>query len=226
MNLSRFLLGLLILAPISVHGSPIAGIPISGTTLGCFGSGCTPVLSDTLGGLTFIGGVFSGTTDSGGEFAPGVSGNSFGLFVLSGSPFNYGSFSLPSSFTLLVDLASPSPGSNPDPMFNAEVAGVVNSGTQGTVSISFAGLCHGCGGPPAFLYNYAELGGTGTLSVHINPHSFSLSAGSPATQTLIQDGHFHTTFDLVATPEPGTYSMGLAGISLLAAGILRKRKRA
>jgi len=217
MKVLRFACAFAVIATGISQASPILGIGIEGTTLGCFGLGCTPVGLDFFGGLAFSGGTFSGATDTNGEFAPGVTGNNFGMFSLfAGLPFSYGTFGAPTPFTLRLILSAPTPGNGAGQDFTVgEITGVVTSPTNGTVSVTWPGICHGCGNPPVFLYNFDYLTpGDGTISVHINPLSFSLAPGSPAIQTAIQDGHFHTDVTGIV-PEPGTWLMLVGALGVL-----------
>jgi len=66
---------------------------VAGSTLGCFGAGCTPAASSTLSGLTFDNSTFaitttagSGTLDSSAN--PGSNFNNLGSFTMSTTPGN------------------------------------------------------------------------------------------------------------------------------------------
>ncbi len=201
------------------QASPIAGISITGTTLGCFGVACTPVGVATVGGFSFTGGSFNGQTDINGEFAPGVTGNNLGVYSLNGTNFNYGT-GAGTPFTMQLILTNPLPGLPGGKNFAAQITGAVSTNTNGTLSVTWPGICHGCGAP-VFLYNFSIPQGNGNISVHINPVSFSLSAGNPGPQTAIQDGHFHT--DMVATPEPSAVLLVMGGI--LAFAMIQRTRR-
>jgi len=202
------------------QAAPISGIDIIGSTLGCFGVGCTPIATDTVGGLTFTGGSFAGQTDAAGEFAPGNTGNNLGTFSLVGTLFDYGVFGVDAiPFTLRMMFTAPSPGLPAGHEFEAAISGLVGTNIQGTLSVTWPGICHGCGAPAVFLYDFSVPQGDGTISAHINPLSFSLSQTSPAPQTAIQDGHFHTD---VVNPIPEPMTLILLSGGLIALGLARR----
>jgi hypothetical protein len=81
---------------------------IAGSTLGCFGAGCTPVASVTSLGLTFSNSTFATTTTSGfrsldGNANPGSNFNNLGSFTMSTTPGNL----IGQTFTLQVTLTAP-----------------------------------------------------------------------------------------------------------------------
>ncbi len=81
---------------------------IAGSTLGCFGAGCTPATSSTLLGMTFSSSTFAATTTSGfrsfdGSANPGSNFNNLGSFTMSTTPGNL----VGQTFTLQVTLTAP-----------------------------------------------------------------------------------------------------------------------
>ncbi len=102
------LLGLLALTIFTLGSSAARADEVffSGSTLGCFGAGCTPVATSTILGLTYVNSTFSGTT----------AGGFLGIGNLPGTPNldNLGSFSLTnmvatynSTFTVRVTFTDP-----------------------------------------------------------------------------------------------------------------------
>jgi hypothetical protein len=81
---------------------------IAGSTLGCFGAGCTPGASSTSLGLTFSNSTFATTTTSGfrildGNANPGSNFNNLGSFTMSTTPGNFDG----QTFTLQVTFTAP-----------------------------------------------------------------------------------------------------------------------
>jgi len=81
---------------------------IAGSTLACFGAGCTPVASSTFMGLTFSGSTFAITSTSGfyllnGTANPGMNFNNLGSLTLSTTPGNV----IGESFTLQITFTAP-----------------------------------------------------------------------------------------------------------------------
>src|SRR5690349_5119187 len=81
---------------------------IAGSTLGCFGAGCTPAASSTFMGLTFSNSTFAATTTSGfillnGNASPGSNLNNLGSLTLSTTPGNV----VGQPFTLQITFTAP-----------------------------------------------------------------------------------------------------------------------
>lgn len=81
---------------------------IAGSTLACFGAGCTPQASSSLLGLTFSSSTFAITTTSGsrilnGEANPGFNFNNLGSFTMSTTPGNL----IGQPFTLQITFTAP-----------------------------------------------------------------------------------------------------------------------
>jgi len=81
---------------------------VAGSTLGCFGTGCTPVASSTSLGLTFSNSTFASTTTSGfrsfdASANPGSNFNNLGSITMSATPGDV----IGQTFTLQITLAAP-----------------------------------------------------------------------------------------------------------------------
>lgn len=81
---------------------------IAGSTLACFGAGCTPVASSTFMGLTFSNSTFAVTTTSGfhlldGSGNPGSNFNNLGSLTMSTTPGNL----VGQPFTLQITFTAP-----------------------------------------------------------------------------------------------------------------------
>ena len=81
---------------------------IAGSTLGCFGTGCTPAVSSSFMGLTFSNSTFAITTSSGfatltGNANPGSNFNNLGSLSMSSTPGNVSG----QTFTLQITFSAP-----------------------------------------------------------------------------------------------------------------------
>lgn len=81
---------------------------IAGSTLGCFGTGCTPLPSSSSSGVTFNNSTFAITTSSGfvtlnGNANPGANFNNLGSFTMSTTPGNIAG----QTFTLQITFDAP-----------------------------------------------------------------------------------------------------------------------
>lgn len=81
---------------------------IAGSTLGCFGAGCTPGTSSSSSGVTFSNSTFATTTSSGfgslnGNANPGSNFNNLGSFTMSPTPGNIAG----QTFTLQITFSAP-----------------------------------------------------------------------------------------------------------------------
>jgi len=130
--------GFLTIGPSAVQADEVY---IAGSTLGCFGAGCTPGNSATVPGLTYSNSTFSGTTANGfralgGNPNPGANFNNLGSFSLSTAPNN---FDL-QQFTLLVNFTAPQgiTGTN-QALYTAVLFGTVRANDQGGVSLLLTG---------------------------------------------------------------------------------------
>jgi hypothetical protein len=182
-----------------------AQVTVSGSTLGCFGMGCTNFaaaqsygISGTGETIQFTGSSFSGTTN---PVTNGVSIGNFGSFVLTPAPNGTTpntTFSTP--FTLLFQLTAPNGASSPTETFT--VSGFVgNVNGQGARDISYGG------GSTTFTF----AGGSGTITT--NPDAI----GTQANQI---GGRITATASTV--PEPSTYALMGMGLVSLAAAVRRR----
>ena len=113
-------------------------VHISGSTAGCFGAGCIPGASATVGSLMYVNSTFSGTTASGflgvGANASTPNVDNLGSMTVTPSAFNYTG----QTFTLQVTFTAPQGinGSN-QATFTATLTGTVTGTQQGGVFIDF-----------------------------------------------------------------------------------------
>ena len=173
-----------------------------GSTQGCFGAGCTPTSTATLGGLTFTGGTFN-QADSNGFLAIGGTTDNLGILALDGTALSYTG----QLFTLLVTFTAP-PGTTPGSgSYSALLTGSVTSNNVGGVFFDFNN------NPLTFNYT----GGTFTLVVN----DVSVAAGS-ANQEI--SGQIRNT--PLAIPEPATWGLMLLGFAGIGVAMRRRRRLA
>lgn len=173
-----------------------AEITFSGTTLGCFGAGCSVGSTATNQGLTFTSGTFSGTTSNGFLGVGNDIVNNFGNLTLATAapPVTY---NVP--FTLEVIFTQPTGVSPGTPTYTALVTGSV-TGANGGAFFDFNNA-------PQFFTSNA-----GPFSLFIN--DVTVRAG----------GTNNISGNITATPEPATWAMMLLGFFAVGFTAYRKRK--
>ena len=197
---------------------------VAGSTLGCFGAGCTPQASSTLLGLTFSNSTFASTTSSGfrsldGNANPGSNFNNLGSFTLSTTPGNL----VGQPFTLQITLTAPQglTGSN-----QITVAGTISSiGMNGGLifewnpfSIPFSFNDSNCEpDPTGGIPGQQTTCGTGSFNFVIN--DVVIEPG----QTVALTGSIQRA-EQQPIPEPTTMLLLATGVAGLA-GITRSRIR-
>jgi PEP-CTERM motif len=153
---------------------------VAGSTLGCFGAGCTPATSSTLLGLTFSSSTFAITTTSGfaslnGNANPGANFNNLGSFTMA-TPGNFAG----QTFTLQVTLTAPQGFVDPNPV--TLVYSISSIGMNGGVIFE----------PTPFLVGFRFI----DLNCEPNP-----TGGIPGQQTTCGTGAFVFSFhDVVIEP--------------------------
>jgi hypothetical protein len=154
----KILAGLGVLAVLAFAGPAQAQqTQVTGTTTGCFGVGCTPVDTATVGGLTFDGNTFSDLTSVGGFLGLGGAVNNLGSYTLLNSPtFTYTGTPFSLDVAFLVPTTDPASA-----LFHALLQGEVNPNGSGGVQVSF--LTHD------FAFNFVTAESpTNVLQLHIN----------------------------------------------------------
>lgn len=191
------LLGAAVVA-VAFGSTPAAAVVFSGSTTGCFGTGCSPAPLAITDQLAFVGNPsFSGSTTTGplnvvfGAFA--VSDPL--VFLLDFNDTYSGQFNLKVDFT--------APAASPDPaFFSANLSGTLNWRNGGLLTIDFGDAQH-----------FTFAGGSFNLEIQdVTLQTSRLNHGD--AEFLIG------TFSAVtAVPEPSTWAMmilGFAGVSFVA----------
>ena len=189
-------------------GAAQAATTFTGFTDGCFGASCVPAASappqsSTLGGLTYLDSAFS-VTDAGGFAAignaPGTPNtDNLGSFTLTGAPFTYTG----SAFDLRVTFTAPVGGTL---IFTSTISGMVTALNNGGVLIDFDNT-------PGFIAFTS-----GSFGLVVNDVSMTAGNTVPVTGQIVST--------IGGVPEPGTYSMMLAGLGLMAFVMRRQGKTA
>jgi opacity protein-like surface antigen len=197
----NLLLGVAAAALASLAAAPAsaAAVQFTGTTQGCFGTGCTPVTGTLLSpvtdnGLSYISGGFNQTSDSTGFLGVGGSSDNLGVFNLGVSQHTYTG----DVFDLLVNFTNPGTGNS---LYQAMLQGTVTSLTNGSVFINFDNT-------PQLIT--ASNGAQFTLQVNdvsITPGIAQILSGQ-----------------LQAVPEPSTWAMMLLGFGAIGLATRRRRR--
>jgi hypothetical protein len=177
---------------------------ISGSTAGCFGTGCVPGANATFLGLTYSNSTFAGTTAAGFRGVgnspnPGSNVNNLGSFTLSTAPNNYNG----QTFTLRVTFTAPQGinGSN-QATFTATLTGSVISDNIGGVLLNFNNT------PILFTFNDPTCepdptGGIPGQQTTCGAGSFQFSVNDVALdpgQTAALTGQFTSASQSASTP--------------------------
>jgi len=201
--MGKLLLTAVAAAALSAATAANAGVTFSGSTTGCFGSGCVLGTTATDAGLTFNTGSFTQTTNSAGFAGIGGTVNNFGTITLvpDGTDYTGQVFDLLISFTL-----PPGTGSG---SFTADLLGSLTSNGVGGVNFAFQNSGT----------QYISDGNGGTYKLHVNDLAFSgsLPAGElPVTQDI--NGYI-----IAGVPEPGTWALMLLGFGGIGFAMRRQR---
>jgi hypothetical protein len=197
-----------------------SSITVSGSTLGCFGTGCTTYTATPYSGstydLTFFGTTFSTVTDPSGSST--LTLGSFGrgnTNVSSSEPAL--SFTLQVTFTVPVGI-----GGSPS-TFTALISGT-NSGGGGAESIVFSN--------PTQVFSYSNSAGSGSFTFSVATSTLvgkntMLPNGTPVALTgAITNATFTPTSTPPTSPvpEPGTLLLLGTGLAVLAHRVRRARQ--
>ena len=173
-----------------------AVVQFTGSTLGCFGSSCTPsglgATDPNILGLSYADGHFNQTSDATGFLGVGGTSDNLGTFNLGALPNTFTG----DIFRLAVNFTSPGAGNS---IFEAVLQGTVSSSTNGSVFIDFDNT-------PQLIT--ASNGTQFTLQVN----DVSLTPG--VLQIL--------SGQLQAVPEPSTWAMMLLGFGAI--GLATRRR--
>jgi len=173
----------------------------TGSTLGCFGGGCTVANASATGGASFNSGTFN-QSDAGGFLSIGSGSGTDTLGLISVSGVSSSWVNVP--FTLQVNFTSPAGTSPGSALYSALVNGSVTSDGAGGAFFDFNNT------PLNFTYN----GGTFTLFVN------DLAVSSGATNTPL-NGVIRAT---AAVPEPATWGLMLLGFGGIGMAMRRRRR--
>lgn len=234
------------LCTVLVLTSPTASaafITYTGTTMACFGTGCTPttgVVQDGADGLFFTSNTTPGfkcTTDATGFCAIGdaspangqaaglPTGDNFGYFTL----LDANSTFVGDSFKLVVTFTAPNVTSGNPATFSATLNGSVTAGSPvGGVHVTFtnptATFTAICSSGPCTVPGPASPLGTPYSFTLTLPNGVNITPPASAGTTTSNLSITGSIQDQAAVPEPGT-SMLLGSTLVLGALMLRRFRR-
>ena len=174
-----------------------AQVTFTGTSAGCFGAACAPILGASVnGGLTYTGSSFNQTTDNTGFLALGGTSDGLGTFTLTGLTDTYTG----DIFRLLVSFTAPT--STPsNTTFETLLQGTVTGMNAGGVFVNFDNA----------VRTFASSAGPFTFA--LNDVSISSNSATQIVSGQIQ----------AAVPEPGTWAMMLIGFGGMGVALRRRR---
>lgn len=194
----RFLAAAAVAASVAAAPAAADVVQFTGTTQGCFNSGCLPTSgASVINGLTYTSGGFNHNTDVNGFLGIGGVTDNLGYFTLTGTPASYTG----DVFTLLVNFTAPGTTSA---NYSALLHGTIQSGTNGGITVNFDNP----------LTQVLTAGGA-TITMTL-PSFVGVSSDSTLSYVSAQ-------FE-AAVPEPATWAMmlmGFAGMGLA----MRSRRR-
>jgi hypothetical protein len=200
------LLGAVAVLAVAFGSSPATAVVFSGSTTGCFGSGCSTASVAVTDQLAFVGSPFFSASTTTGPLDVVFGG--FGVSNPSILFFDFNDSYNGQIFNLQVNFAAPAAASPNPANFAANLTGTLNWLTGGQLQIDFGAVQH-----------FTFAGG-----------SFDLQIKDVILQTnMLQPGDAEFligTFSAVtAVPEPSTWAMmilGFAGVGFMA---YRRRNR-
>jgi hypothetical protein len=174
----------------------------TGSTLGCFGGGCTVANASATGGASFTSGTFN-QADSNGFLSIGSvsGGDTLGIISVSGLSSTW--VNVP--FSLMVNFTAPAGTSPTGALYSALLTGSVSSDGAGGAFFDFNNT------PQNFTFT------GGTFSLFVN--DLAISSG----QTLNLNGVIRTS---AAVPEPATWGLMLLGFGGIGMAMRRRRRPA
>ena len=213
----KLILSLIVLVMFALGGRAVKADEVNfvGSTLGCFGLGCTPAPTDSLNNVfsfqnvTFQGLSVNGFLPLGNSASSGLDRNYLGSLALNHITGNY---SVP--FTLQVNFTEPDV--NGSPTFTAILVGSV-SDHDGGVFVDFDNTLQ------TFQFNVGCRFGPGICGT--GPFSFSVNDTSLHADGLVPlTGQILGAQQTAAVPEPTSLLLLSSGMLTITASLRRRRK--